>query len=278
MTRIKRLSYLAALLVVPTFGCSRPQAAPSPAVEPAAAPAAPAAPGADITPADLNDRLTAYAHDSMMGREAGTLGNYMATEYIAAELQRLGLEPAGENGTYFQTIPLVRTSMDPTSSLSSGDRDFTLWTDFAPLPNLFWGPFGFRAEGALEDVEVVYGGRLGAETMLAPNQMEGKLVVLDAPLGPDGSPRFQFWQPLTDGGAEGYSSAAALAFVTLDISPPGFMGFLQQPGESLDDQSDDALERPLSMSITERVAAQLLGASTENAAVGAAGRTATLSF
>jgi hypothetical protein len=276
VTRIKRLSYVAALLAVPAFGCSQPQAAPSPPVEPAAAPAAPAAPGADITQADLNDRLTAYAHDSMMGREAGTLGNYMATEYIAAEAQRLGLEPAGENGTYFQTIPLVTTSMDPTSSLSSGDSDFTLWTDFAPLPTLFAG-FGFRAEGTLENVEVIYGGRLGAETMLAPNQMEGKLVVLDAPLGPDGSPHFQFWQPLTGGGAEGYSSAAALAFVTLDISPPGFMGFLQQPGESLDDQPDKAAESPLSMLISERVAAQLLGASTENAPVGTVGGTASLS-
>jgi len=278
VTRTKRLSYLAALLVVPAFGCSQPQAAPSPAVEPAAAPAAPAAPGADITPADLNDRLTAYAHDSMMGREAGTRGNYMATEYIAAELQRLGLEPAGENGTYFQTIPLVATSMDPTSSLSSGDSDFTLWTDFAPLPALFAGFFGFRAEGAVEDVEVIYGGRLGAETMLAPNQMEGKLVVLDAPLGPDGSPHFQFWQPLTGGGAEGYSTAAALAFVTLDISPPGIIGFFQQPGESLDDQQDVAAESPLSITISARVAAQLLGASTENAAVGTAGRTASLSI
>jgi hypothetical protein len=276
VTRIKRLSYVAALAVVPAFGCSQPQAAPSPAVEPAPAPAAPAAPGAAITPADLNDRLTAYAHDSMMGRESGTRGNYMATEYIAAELQRMGLEPAGENGTYFQTIPLVTTSIDPASSLASGDSNFTLWTDFVPMSSLFAGFFGFSAEGNLEDVEVVYGGRIGAETMLAPSQMEGKLVVLDAPLGPDGSPHFQFWQPLMGGGAEGYGSAAALAFVTLDITPPGFLGFLQQPGESLDDEQDEEAGGPLAMLVTERVAAQLLGAAPENASVGAAGRTASL--
>jgi hypothetical protein len=40
----------------------------------------------------------------MMGREAGTIGNYKATAYIAAEVKRLGLEPAGDNGTYFQNI------------------------------------------------------------------------------------------------------------------------------------------------------------------------------
>ena len=60
--------------------------------------------GAAITPADLKSRLYLYADDSMMGREAGTIGNYKATAYIAAEAKRLGLEPAGDNGTYFQNI------------------------------------------------------------------------------------------------------------------------------------------------------------------------------
>jgi hypothetical protein len=60
--------------------------------------------GAEITPADLKSRLYLYADDSMMGREAGTIGNYKATAYIAAEVKRLGLEPAGDNGTYFQNI------------------------------------------------------------------------------------------------------------------------------------------------------------------------------
>jgi hypothetical protein len=60
--------------------------------------------GAAITPADLKARLYLYADDSMMGREAGTIGNYKATAYIAAEAARLGLEPAGDNGTYFQNI------------------------------------------------------------------------------------------------------------------------------------------------------------------------------
>ena len=56
----------------------------------------------DITVADLKTRLYGYADDSMMGRETGTIGNMMATRYIESEVRRLGLEPAGENGTYFQ--------------------------------------------------------------------------------------------------------------------------------------------------------------------------------
>jgi hypothetical protein len=59
---------------------------------------------AAISPSDLETRLYIYADDSMLGREAGTIGNYKATAYIASELARLGLEPAGDNGTYFQPI------------------------------------------------------------------------------------------------------------------------------------------------------------------------------
>jgi hypothetical protein len=58
----------------------------------------------EITPADLKTRLYVYADDSMMGREAGTIGNYKATAYIAAEAARIGLEPGGDGGTYFQNI------------------------------------------------------------------------------------------------------------------------------------------------------------------------------
>lgn len=65
---------------------------------------APSASSAEISVADLRTRLYAYADDSMMGREAGTAGNAKATAYIAAEARRLGLEPAGDNGTYFQDI------------------------------------------------------------------------------------------------------------------------------------------------------------------------------
>jgi hypothetical protein len=60
-----------------------------------------------ITARDLQIRLTAFAHDSMMGREGGTVWNVKATDYVATEFRKLGLEPAGENGTYFQTVPNV---------------------------------------------------------------------------------------------------------------------------------------------------------------------------
>lgn len=59
---------------------------------------------ASITEGDLRTRLGIYADDSMLGRGAGTLGNKRATQYIANEFRKLGLEPAGDSGTFFQDI------------------------------------------------------------------------------------------------------------------------------------------------------------------------------
>ena len=88
-----------------------------------------------ITPADLMTRLYIYSDDSLMGRQGGTEYNLKATAYIAAEAQRMGLVPAGENGTWFQDIPLSRTTIDSTSTLSGGGITLAVFDDFLPRPS-----------------------------------------------------------------------------------------------------------------------------------------------
>jgi hypothetical protein len=61
-----------------------------------------------ITAHDLEVRLTAFAADSAMGREAGTIWNVKATDWVAAQFAKYGLQPAGDSGTYFQTVPNIR--------------------------------------------------------------------------------------------------------------------------------------------------------------------------
>ncbi|HEX2722373.1 MAG TPA: M20/M25/M40 family metallo-hydrolase [Gemmatimonadaceae bacterium] len=70
---------------------------------------------ASINSGDLRTRLYIYADDSMMGREAGTMGNLKATSYIGAEAARIGLEPAGDSGTYFQDIRATSTRFSGAS-------------------------------------------------------------------------------------------------------------------------------------------------------------------
>lgn len=66
------------------------------------------APAAVITTHDLETRLRTFADDSMMGREAGTVWDVKAADWVAAQFRAAGAEPMGENGTYFQTVPDIR--------------------------------------------------------------------------------------------------------------------------------------------------------------------------
>ncbi len=97
-------------LIVASVSTARPIAGQStdpPPVWPDEGPAtwAPRPTEPAITPNDLRTHVYQLAADSMRGRAAGEKGDYMATAYVAAVFERLGLEPAGEDG-YFQVVPL----------------------------------------------------------------------------------------------------------------------------------------------------------------------------
>jgi hypothetical protein len=217
-----------------------------------------------ITADDLRARLTTFAHDSMMGRESGTLGNYKATEYLAAEAERLGLEPAGVDGTYFQAIPLVEGAVDPSSALAVDGIEFTLWTDYAPIPpaGSFMLPIQAGTTGNLDGAEVIFGGPAGdPDFSLSPEQLAGKLLVLDAPGGAGGSP--DSWKR--------YASAAGVAIAVLDRFPPRIVQYMRGPHTLLADPTAPA--GPLVMLVTGDAAARLVGTPLDSAPVGALGKT-----
>lgn len=60
-----------------------------------------------ITARDLELRLTAFAHDSMMGRASGSFWGEKGSDYVAAQFARLGVQSAGENGGWFQVVPNI---------------------------------------------------------------------------------------------------------------------------------------------------------------------------
>jgi len=72
------------------------------------------------------DRIRAHvkflAHDLLEGRAPGTRGGRLATEYMAAQFALAGARPAGENGTYFQKVPLVGVEPQPDSRLSAAGK------------------------------------------------------------------------------------------------------------------------------------------------------------
>jgi Zn-dependent M28 family amino/carboxypeptidase len=66
------------------------------------------------------DALAAHdkflSSDLLEGRGPGTRGDEIAMDYIAAQFQANGLEPAGDNGTFFQRVPLLGIKYDPSRS------------------------------------------------------------------------------------------------------------------------------------------------------------------
>lgn len=227
----------------------------------------------DVTAQDLRTRIYGLAADSMRGREAGTRGGVMATDYIAAEARRMGLQPGGDNGTFFQEVPLVQHGVDPSAQLVADGATFAFGTDFLLVPT-YGGVLRFADRFQANGVQVVYGGRVGDEArMISPEAAAGKLVVFAAPLGPDGQPASQFYA----GGRtyERYADAAGVAFATLDYTPPGMAGFFREPRTELAGApaAPDPRRFPPGLIITTAVAARLLGTPLASAQVGAAGRT-----
>src|SRR3954471_11246192 len=56
--------------------------------------------------------------DEMAGRGVGTLGEKLATGYLASQLQAAGVSPGGDNHTYFQKVPFIGSQLLPSASLS----------------------------------------------------------------------------------------------------------------------------------------------------------------
>lgn len=58
------------------------------------------------------------SHDLLEGRAPGTRGDELATLFIASQFESYGLEPAGDDGTYFQRVPLIGIATTPETTLS----------------------------------------------------------------------------------------------------------------------------------------------------------------
>jgi hypothetical protein len=55
----------------------------------------------------------ALSGDSMEGRDTGSAAYQRAAEYVAARFKAAGLRPAGENGSYFQAVPMREVAVTP---------------------------------------------------------------------------------------------------------------------------------------------------------------------
>ena len=105
-----------------------------------------------ITEAQLRNYLAFIAADALEGRRAPSRGLDAAAAFLASHMARLGLRPAGDNGTYLQSIALTQRRVDvDKTSLAVGKRTLVYGDDFLPgqVPGTVEGPVVYIGNGTV---------------------------------------------------------------------------------------------------------------------------------
>jgi Zn-dependent M28 family amino/carboxypeptidase len=227
---------------------------------------------AAITPCDLMTRLYIYSADSLRGREAGTPDAINATAWIEHEVRRLGLRPAGDNGTYFQAMPVSARVVSNTSTITAGGKTFRTDVDFYPG--------GATADRKVTG-DVVFGGALGdSVNTLSADDVRGKIVLLT----PQANGRTIRGLPSALAGAE------AIAVVSPTISRPRVRFILNDTvqnegraafasaasGAASGGRGGAGSGAPLTLAVSPATASAILGKPIENAGLGDKGGSATI--
>jgi hypothetical protein len=206
---------------------------------------------AAITADDAKTRLYIFADDSMMGRRAGDIGGMKGTAYIEREVRRMGLVPAGDNGTFFQAVPLYDRSLDMSSKLSADAEALILNTDYIPL--------SLRGKPrALDGAQIIYAGNTADQTtMIAPEAAAGKVVAVT------GS---------TSGLARRYPGAVGFVVFRPEASLAQTRRFALG-ANTLMHSDEDTVTTTISLVVPITASAKVLGVPVENARPGTVGRT-----
>lgn len=172
---IARLLATGVLLVLPLAGCARKSAetelvgAPTPAS------------ASSVAATRIAADVRALSADAMQGRLTGSAGYDRAAQYVADRFRALGLQPAGDAGTYFQRVPLLASTRLADGArlvVMRRDRDIALRVrdQFLPMP-------GFaRAAAAVRAPAVFVGQGVDAPDLrhddFAGLDLHGRIAVL----------------------------------------------------------------------------------------------------
>jgi hypothetical protein len=153
--------FRAAALVSVTF------VAPFAAQAPAAGP---------VTPPDLRRHISVLAGDDYQGRAPGTEGERRTTSYIIEQLRTRGLEPAGENGGWLQTLHLASRRPETATFRWTGSQPGQLGADDIVVT-------GREAHEVLTDAPLIFaahGARLPERGIdqLAGANVQGAVVLI----------------------------------------------------------------------------------------------------
>ena len=105
----------------------------------------------DYLAVDAQRHVEYLCRDELEGRLTGSKGERLATAYVAAYLELLGLEPAGDDGSWFQEFEFTSgVALGSDNLLAVGKRNYQVDED--------WRPLSFSATGEFESAPLVFAG------------------------------------------------------------------------------------------------------------------------
>lgn len=116
-----------------------------------------------IRAADAGRHVAALADDSFEGREGGSRGGHAAGTYIVGAIEALGLQPAGDNGSYYQRFGSMRNilALQPGSDPAVAHELVVVGAHYDHVgygnANNSYGPTGFIHNGADDNASGVAG-------------------------------------------------------------------------------------------------------------------------
>jgi Zn-dependent M28 family amino/carboxypeptidase len=81
---------------------------------------------APVDPNRLSLVTRTLASDEFEGRGPGTAGEAKTIAYLSEQFRLLGLEPGGPNGSWTQTVPLIRTQLDKSGTAALSVKGQTI--------------------------------------------------------------------------------------------------------------------------------------------------------
>ncbi|MCR9201442.1 MAG: M28 family peptidase [Planctomycetaceae bacterium] len=105
----------------------------------------------DFAPADAVRHVEYLCRPQLAGRLTGTKGERLATNYVALYLETLGLEPAGDDGSWFQEFEFTSgVNAGQDNRLAAAGQELEIDKD--------WRPLVFSQTGMFDPAEVVFAG------------------------------------------------------------------------------------------------------------------------
>ncbi len=223
-----------------------------------------------ITAGNLRNYLTFIAADALQGRDTPSQGLDVAAEFIAFHLRKWGLKPAGDNGTFFQKIPMVKPGFDESKASLKLD-DATLRLGESYLIDRGNGSVSGELVSTVAKGKVVLLGPDASDSVVSAALEAGAVAVLKS------TTNATWWrrQSSTSGRRGGYrmerspSPEPAIAPPVLTLSPEASAQFQASVGKPVTITVGAKIERVYTQNVVAIIEGADAKLKTEFVAVGA---------